>query len=39
MTYFLHKAFKIGKDYCKPRNPRCRECPLGELLGVTELET
>ena len=28
---------KVGKDYCKPRNPRCRECPLGELLGVPEL--
>ena len=29
---------KVGKDYCKPRNPRCRECPLGELLGVPTLE-
>lgn len=28
---------KVGKDYCKPRNPRCRECPLGELLGVPSL--
>lgn len=30
---------KVGKDYCKPRNPRCGGCPLGELLGVPELET
>ena len=28
---------KVGKDYCKPRNPRCNECPLGELLGVPGL--
>ncbi|MBI5125170.1 MAG: endonuclease III domain-containing protein [Planctomycetes bacterium] len=28
---------RVGKDYCKPRNPRCRECPLGELLGVPSL--
>lgn len=22
----------IGKDYCRPRNPRCDACPLGPLL-------
>jgi endonuclease-3 len=21
----------IGKEYCRPRKPRCRECPLGKL--------
>lgn len=21
-----------GKDYCRPKNPRCGECPLGEFL-------
>ncbi|MFN3466084.1 MAG: endonuclease III domain-containing protein [Candidatus Brocadiales bacterium] len=30
---------KVGKDYCKPHNPRCGECPLGELLGVPEVGT
>lgn len=29
---------KVGKEYCKPRNPRCKECPLGEVLGVPSLE-
>lgn len=23
----------IGKDYCRPRNPLCSECPLQNLLG------
>lgn len=22
----------IGKDYCRPKNPRCTECPLSEYL-------
>jgi endonuclease-3 related protein len=22
----------IGKDYCRPRNPRCEQCPLRSLL-------
>jgi endonuclease-3 related protein len=22
---------KLGKEYCKKKNPRCGECPLGEL--------
>ena len=22
----------VGKDYCRPRQPRCDECPLRELL-------
>ncbi len=24
-----------GKHYCRPRNPRCEECPLGSLLPVS----
>lgn len=23
---------RIGKHYCRPRHPRCEECPLGSLL-------
>lgn len=27
-----HALFvKLGKDYCRPRNPRCGECPLDGL--------
>ncbi len=24
---------KVGKDYCKPRDPKCQECPLGGPHG------
>jgi endonuclease-3 len=24
---------QIGKDYCKPRKPRCGDCPLKELCN------
>ncbi len=30
---------RVGKDYCKPRNPRCQDCPVGEILGIPSLET
>lgn len=23
---------RIGKDFCRPRNPRCQDCPLRQLL-------
>lgn len=29
-----HLVF-IGKDYCRARNPRCGECPLGDTARVT----
>jgi endonuclease-3 related protein len=29
----FHALFvKTGKDFCKAKNPRCAECPLGEYL-------
>jgi endonuclease-3 related protein len=30
----LHaQIVNVGKDFCRPRNPRCAACPLGFLLG------
>ena len=26
----------VGKDYCRPRSPRCQECPLQPLLPSTD---
>jgi len=28
---------QTGKNYCRPRNPRCVECPLGPLLPEREM--
>jgi endonuclease III len=24
---------RIGKEFCRPRQPRCQACPLGALIG------
>lgn len=29
-TYADGPLLQLGKDYCRPRKPRCGECPLGE---------
>lgn len=27
-----HELFiRLGKDYCKPQNPKCRDCPVGSF--------
>ncbi len=26
---------RVGKEFCRKRNPRCLECPLGELLPAS----
>lgn len=28
---FSHVAKELGRKYCRPRNPRCSECPVEEL--------
>lgn len=28
----------VGKEYCRPRRPRCGECPLGYLPGMGPLD-
>jgi endonuclease-3 len=30
-VYADNAFLQLGKDYCKPRKPRCRECPLKEI--------
>jgi endonuclease-3 len=30
-SYADGAILRIGKEYCKPGKPRCRECPLGKL--------
>jgi endonuclease III len=30
-TYADSSLLELGKEYCKPRKPRCGDCPLGEL--------
>ena len=27
----------LGKNFCRPRNPRCENCPLRPLLGKPDL--
>jgi len=29
---------RLGKEYCLKRNPRCRDCPLEELLPASDIE-
>ncbi len=38
--YELHlKLIVIGRRYCRPRNPRCNECPLRECCSYAEAHT
>lgn len=30
-SYTDGAILNVGKEYCKPRKPRCRECPLGKV--------
>jgi len=32
-TYADGALLQLGKDYCKPKKPRCGECPLGEYCN------
>jgi len=36
----FHAQFvAVGKKYCRPKNPRCSECPLGGLLPEKEIRS
>ncbi len=32
-TYADGALLQLGKDYCRPKKPRCGECPLGEYCN------
>jgi endonuclease-3 len=36
-TYADGALLQLGKDYCKPKKPRCNECPLGNQCENREL--
>jgi len=37
LNEFHAQVVKVGKEFCRPRRPRCSECPLAYLFDVTGL--
>lgn len=35
-SYADGALLQLGKDYCKPRNPKCGECPVEKLCGYED---